>query len=37
MEGRFVGDRYVSDRILVKHTSEYRAENPERVEEYTRP
>jgi cytochrome c-type biogenesis protein CcmE len=34
MEGRFVGDRYVSDRILVKHTSEYRAENPDRVEEY---
>lgn len=37
MEGRFVGDRYVSDRILVKHTNEYRAENPERVQEYTRP
>lgn len=34
MEGRFVGERYVSDRILVKHTSEYRAENPDRVEEY---
>ena len=37
MEGRFVGERYVSDRILVKHTSEYRAENPERVQDYTRP
>ena len=36
MEGRFVGDRYVSDRILVKHTSEYRAENPDRVEGYPR-
>lgn len=34
MEGRFVGERYVSDRILVRHTSEYRAENPERVEDY---
>ncbi|MDP9389276.1 MAG: cytochrome c maturation protein CcmE, partial [Actinomycetota bacterium] len=34
MEGRFSGERFVSDRILVKHTSEYRAENPERVREY---
>ena len=34
MEGRFEGERFVSDRILVKHTNEYRAENPDRVEEY---
>ena len=34
LEGRFVADEFVSDRILVKHTSEYRAENPERVKEY---
>ena len=34
MEGRFEGERFVSDRILVKHTNEYRAENPERVEDY---
>jgi cytochrome c-type biogenesis protein CcmE len=34
MEGRFSGERFVSDRILVKHTNEYRAENPERVEGY---
>lgn len=36
LEGGFVGDEFVSDRILVKHTSEYRAENPERVKEYSR-
>ena len=35
MEGRFVGLHFVSDRILVKHTSEYRAENPDRVEGYS--
>lgn len=34
MEGRFQGERFVSDRILVKHTSEYRARNPDRVEDY---
>jgi len=37
MEGRFQGETFVSDRILVKHTNEYKAENPDRVEEYTRP
>lgn len=34
LEGRFEGDRYASDRIMVKHSSEYRAENPERVDRY---
>ena len=34
LEGRWDGDRYSSDRIMVKHTSEYRAENPERVDNY---
>jgi len=34
MEGRFVGQNFESDRILVKHTNEYKAENPDRVEEY---
>ncbi len=34
MEGRFVGENFESDRILVKHTNEYKAENPDRVEEY---
>ncbi|MDP8976481.1 MAG: cytochrome c maturation protein CcmE [Actinomycetota bacterium] len=34
LEGRWDGDRYASDRIMVKHTSEYRAENPDRVDDY---
>ncbi len=34
MEGRFVGENFESDRILVKHTNEYKAKNPDRVEEY---
>lgn len=35
MEGHWDGPRYRSDRILVRHTSEYRAENPDRVDDYT--
>ena len=34
LEGRWEDDHYASDRIMVKHTSEYRAENPERVDRY---
>lgn len=34
LEGRWRGDHYASDRIMVKHTSEYREQNPERVDEY---
>ncbi len=34
LEGRWDGERYASDRIMVKHTSEYRAENPDRVDDY---
>lgn len=34
LEGRWNGDVYDSDRIMVKHTSEYREQNPDRVEEY---
>ena len=34
LEGRWQGDTYASDRIMVKHTEEYRAENPERVKDY---
>ena len=34
LEGRWDGERFASDRILVRHTEEYRAENPERVEDY---
>jgi cytochrome c-type biogenesis protein CcmE len=35
LEGHWQGAAFASDRIMVKHTSEYRAENPERVEDYT--
>lgn len=34
LEGRWQGDVYESDRIMVKHTNEYREENPERVGDY---
>ena len=34
LEGRWDGDVYASDQILVKHTSEYREQNPERVDDY---
>jgi cytochrome c-type biogenesis protein CcmE len=34
LEGRWDGDVYASDRIMVKHTSEYREQNPERVDDY---
>ena len=34
LEGHFLGDRYESDRILVRHSSEYRAGNPDRVKNY---
>ena len=31
LEGRWEGDTFASDRIMVKHSSEYKAENPDRV------
>lgn len=31
LEGRFQGDHFASDRILVKHSETYVAKNPERV------
>ncbi|MDP9403770.1 MAG: cytochrome c maturation protein CcmE [Actinomycetota bacterium] len=34
LEGRWSGDHYASDRIMVKHTNEYRADNPDRVDDY---
>jgi cytochrome c-type biogenesis protein CcmE len=33
LEGRWDGEVFASDRILVKHTSEYEAENQERLDE----
>lgn len=32
LEGRFQGDTFSSDRILVKHSETYVAENPDRVQ-----
>lgn len=34
LEGNWEGDVYSSDRIMVKHTSEYREQNPDRVDQY---
>ena len=34
LEGRFDGHRFASDRIMVKHTEQYRADNPDRVKSY---
>lgn len=34
LEGQWDGDVYASDTIMVKHTTEYKAENPERVQDY---
>ncbi len=31
LEGRWEGETFASERIMVKHSSEYRAENPDRV------
>jgi cytochrome c-type biogenesis protein CcmE len=31
LEGRWDGEVFASDRMLVKHSEEYRAENPDRV------
>jgi cytochrome c-type biogenesis protein CcmE len=37
LEGRWEGDRFESDRMLVKHSEVYTAENPERVGGYEPP
>jgi cytochrome c-type biogenesis protein CcmE len=34
LEGHWQGASFASDRIMVKHTSDYRAEHPDRVEKY---
>ena len=34
LEGRWDGDVYASDLIMVKHTTEYREQNPDRVDQY---
>ncbi len=37
LEGHFQGQTYESDRILVKHTAEYRKQNPSRLKDYVKP
>lgn len=37
LEGHFDGSTYESDRILVKHTAEYRKDNPGRVKDFVKP
>jgi cytochrome c-type biogenesis protein CcmE len=34
LEGAWAGDHYASDRIMVRHTSQYQARHPERVSRY---
>lgn len=34
LEGRWSGEHYASDRIMVKHTESYRTKQPERVKDY---
>lgn len=34
LEGRFEGNTFVSDRIMVKHSDTYRAKHPERTKSY---
>lgn len=34
LEGHWSGDRFASDRIMVKHSEEYREDNPDRVDDY---
>jgi cytochrome c-type biogenesis protein CcmE len=36
LEGKWAGDHFASDRIMVKHSEQYRAKNPERVKDYSK-
>jgi cytochrome c-type biogenesis protein CcmE len=36
LEGRWAGDHFASDRIMVKHSEQYRAGNPDRVKDYSK-
>ena len=37
LEGRWDGDHFASDTIMVKHTATYIQQNPSRVKDYTNP
>ena len=34
LEGHWAGDHFASDRIMVKHSEQYRERNPDRVKDY---
>jgi cytochrome c-type biogenesis protein CcmE len=36
LEGTFVGDRFASDEILIRHDNAYDEANPERIQEAER-
>jgi cytochrome c-type biogenesis protein CcmE len=36
LEGHWAGTRFASDRIMVKHSEQYRAKNPSRVKDYSK-
>ena len=35
LEGHWDGERFASDRLMIKHTATYRQQNPSRVKDYT--
>jgi cytochrome c-type biogenesis protein CcmE len=36
LEGHWAGADFASDRIMVKHSAQYKARNPERVKDYSK-
>jgi len=36
LEGHWAGSHFASDRIMVKHSEQYRAKNPSRVKDYSK-
>jgi cytochrome c-type biogenesis protein CcmE len=36
LEGHWLGDNFASDRIMVKHSAQYKARNPDRVKDYSK-
>jgi cytochrome c-type biogenesis protein CcmE len=36
LEGRWAGDHFASDRIMVKHSAQYKAKHPTRVKDYSK-
>ena len=36
LEGHWLGDAFASDRMMVKHSEQYKAQNPSRVKDYSK-